>query len=229
MGNETNEREVVQFELMHGRDATRAIAAYPVGYLPIGGMERHGDHLPMGLDILKAHRLCCLAARAIGGVVFPPHHYAAIHGMTVEQLRHFTGDWGDIFTDASTKSHLIDVIRQIALARVKVLVLYSGHYPKCQVRMIEQIAEEVNAAGGIAVIPFAECMILQGDHAGVSETSLMLYLDAGLVDMTRIGEENYRDHGWDDANDPKHATVARGEAEAARVIDHLREQIARVL
>ena len=63
----------VRYELMLGREATERIQEYPVGYLPIGCLERHGDHLPMGLDVIKAHRICCVVAQAIGGVVFPPH------------------------------------------------------------------------------------------------------------------------------------------------------------
>ena len=67
-----NDRKVVQYELMLGREATKGGHASPVGYLPIGCMERHGDHLPMGFDVIKAHKICCLTAQVIGGVVFPP-------------------------------------------------------------------------------------------------------------------------------------------------------------
>ena len=50
MRHEANYRRNVRYELMLGREATEAIARCPVGYLPIGCLERHGDHLPMGLD-----------------------------------------------------------------------------------------------------------------------------------------------------------------------------------
>ena len=229
MKYKVNGRKVVRYELMLGLEAMEAIRECPVGYLPVGGMERHGDHLPMGLDVIKAHGICCLAAQAIGGVVFPPHYYSAIHKIDRERLRKLTGEWGDIFTDATTKSHLIDIIGQLELMPLEVLVLYSGHYPRCQVEMIEEIADEINGNADMTVIPFAECMILTGDHAGVSETSLMMYLDKHLVDMTRIREINYRNHGWGGENDPKLASAARGESEVERVIDHLKEKIERLL
>ncbi|MBT4814442.1 MAG: creatininase family protein, partial [Lentisphaerae bacterium] len=81
----------------------------------------------------------------------------------------------------------------------------------------------------LTVIPFCERMILAGDHAGISETSFMLYLERGLVDMTRIGKANYQDHGWQDHNTPEKATAAQGEAEAAQVVAHLRGQITTAL
>jgi creatinine amidohydrolase/Fe(II)-dependent formamide hydrolase-like protein len=112
---------------------------------------------------------------------------------------------------------------------LKVLVLYSGHYPVSQVEMIREIAAEVAERGGLTVIPFAECVLWKGDHAGVSETSLMLYLDKSLVDMTRISDVNYRNHGWAGDNDPLEASSARGESETDLVLDHLQAEISRAL
>ena len=44
----------------------------PVVYQPIGCMEWHGKHLPLGLDGLKAHEICRIAAERAGGIVMPP-------------------------------------------------------------------------------------------------------------------------------------------------------------
>jgi len=229
MKHRANHREVVQYELMLGREATDRLRQRPVAFLPIGCLERHGDHLPMGLDIIKAHRICCLAAQVVGGVVFPAHFYSGIHRLKPEVHQRVTSQFGDLFTDATAKAHLLDIIGQLAIIGVKVLVLYSGHYPVSQVEMIREIAEEVSEAGALTVIPFAECMLWKGDHAGVSETSLMLYLDRNLVDMTRIAEVNYRNHGWEGENDPLKASAARGESEVERVIDYLKAEIEKAL
>lgn len=216
---------IVQYEFMQGRDATEKIKAYPVGYLPIGCLERHGDHLPMGLDIIKAHRICCAAAKEIGGIVFPPHYYSGIHMMSKQNLAKYTGEWGNIYTDTSTKDNLIDIINQLALAGIKVLVLYSGHYPKCQTEMITEISREFEKQKSVKVIPFWENIVLQGDHAGISETSFMLYLGKDLVDMSRISAVNYRDHGWNDDNTPEKASSAKGEKDMKIVISYLKNKI----
>ncbi len=222
-----NYRKHVQYELMLGREATEALAACPVAYLPIGCLERHGDHLPMGLDVLKAHKVCCEAARALGGVVFPPHFYAGIHLLPEKLMRKFTSEWGNLYTDATAEANLAEIIRQMATIGVKVLVLYTGHYPGCQVEMVQRLAEQFNQGAAIRVVPFSEPTYLkEGDHAGICETSLMLYLDRSLVDMTRIGERNYQDHGWRPENSPERATAAKGEADVRRIIALLRSQIA---
>ena len=39
--------------------------------IPIGCLEMHGEHLPVGTDSLKAHALAVLAAEKTGAVVFP--------------------------------------------------------------------------------------------------------------------------------------------------------------
>ena len=226
-----NHSKVVQYELMHGRDAAAAIRECPVAYLPIGCIERHGDHLPMGLDVLKAHGICCEIARSLGGVVFPPHFYAGIHRMSRDQLNTYTAGWGNVYTDATAEDHLLDIIEQISLAGIRVIVLHTGHYPQCQVDMVRRVAEKSSERHLAHVIPFAEMRTIgdEGDHAGISETSLMLYLDRSSVDMTRIGVQNYRDHGWTDANTPEKASAARGEADVQRIADYLETEISRVL
>lgn len=40
--------------------------------LPLGIIEKHGDHLPLGTDMIIAHRISTLAARAETAMVFPP-------------------------------------------------------------------------------------------------------------------------------------------------------------
>ena len=216
----------VRYELMHGREATQRIKEFPVGYLPTGCLERHGDHLPMGLDVIKAHGICCLIAQAIGGVVFPAHFYSGIHGLDSKTLQRFTGQWGNLYTDETAKQHLKDIINQFIMMGIKVLVLYSGHYPKIQCDMVKEIAEEYNANGHIRIIPATEPDILdEGDHAGICETSFMLYLDKNLVDMNRISQLNYQDHGWSDKNSPELASAAKGEVDVQRLIKYFGENI----
>ena len=215
----------VQFELMKGREATAAIRAYPVGYLPIGCLERHGDHLPMGLDTIKAHQVCCASAKAIGGIVFPPHYYAGIHCKTDQELALMTGEWGNIYTDRSAQANLVDIIRQLARTGLRVLVVYSGHYPRCQVEMIQAVSREFASHPTLTVVPFAESMILEGDHAGISETSFMLHLDSNLVVLTQIREINFREHDWTEASSPVKASAAKGAQDVQAVIAYLQRQI----
>jgi creatinine amidohydrolase len=47
--------------------------------LPIGCMERHGDHLPLGTDLYIAEAIACRAAQKEPAVVFPPYMFAQIN------------------------------------------------------------------------------------------------------------------------------------------------------
>lgn len=122
--------------------------------------------------------------------------------------------------------NLMEIVDQIAVIGVKVLVLYSGHYPVAQREMIRDIADEYNRKKIISIIPLTEVDCLgEGDHAGICETSFMLYLDKSLVDMTHISEVNYRDHGWNDTNSPERASAAKGERDLQKIIQHLGDEI----
>lgn len=218
----------VRYEYLYGRAAAAAIRADGTGYLPVGCLERHGDHLPMGLDVLKAHGICRAAAQALGGVVFPPHYYSGIHAMTEEQLEKYTGQWGNLYTDATAYEHLCDVIRQLKTAGIKKLVLYTGHYPEAQDDMIRGIAGAFNGKpGGIRVFaPFEWDILGRKDHAGLVETSLLLFLERNLVNMAAIGQENHEDHGWPEELCPEKASVALGEEFAMKIIEAIEKLLA---
>src|SRR4029079_14023200 len=48
---------------------------FPAAYLPLGTIEWHGPHSPVGLDALKAHAIAVRCAQAGGGLVFPALFY----------------------------------------------------------------------------------------------------------------------------------------------------------
>ena len=69
------EPDGVQYERLRPAQIVARRTAYPVAYLPLGTIEWHGEHNPVGLDSLKMHALLVRCAREIGGLVFPPLHY----------------------------------------------------------------------------------------------------------------------------------------------------------
>ena len=68
------EREV-RWERMFPDQLEAAFAETPVLYIPYGLCEPHGPQNTLGLDALKAHAICCRAARADGGIVAPPDYW----------------------------------------------------------------------------------------------------------------------------------------------------------
>lgn len=61
----------VELELMTPDEVVEARDAVPVAYVPIGPIEWHGPHLPLGIDGLHARQLAVKVARELGGVVVP--------------------------------------------------------------------------------------------------------------------------------------------------------------
>ena len=234
----TRDREV-RFEYLKGREAIRRLRRKPVAYLPIGSLERHGDHLPMGLDVLKAHAVCCECARKIGGAVLPAHFYAAVHlerrprrtRLFLDRKRRIeraVREWANVYTNDTAEGHLADVMRNLRMMGVRVLVLYTGHYPDSQKRMVRRLAARFNRPkqGTMKVIPFCEPFLFgAGDHAGLWETSIYMALCPEHVDMASIGPCNYRDHGWREENDPRKGSPEFGRNVVSRIVSHLRKEI----
>ena len=61
----------VRYEEMLPHEVVAARTETPLAYLPIGGIEWHGEHNCLGLDTVKIHALALRCAQAGGGLVFP--------------------------------------------------------------------------------------------------------------------------------------------------------------
>lgn len=97
----------------------------PVVILPIGALEQHGHHLPLGTDSHIVQLIAIRVAQAVGGLVLPPITYGA------RSLPRSGG--GDQFPgttnlDGTTLVSLIrDIVREQARHHVERLVLLLGH------------------------------------------------------------------------------------------------------
>src|SRR3989344_4282645 len=59
------------YEVMYPEEFTTALNTNPIAFLPLGSMEYHGYHNVLGLDSLKAWKICRVASEKFGGIVFP--------------------------------------------------------------------------------------------------------------------------------------------------------------
>ena len=128
------------------------------------------QHLPIGLDALTAHGVCCLAAARDGGLVCPPLYYGTGGG-------HGAYPW-TIMVEATTSCRCC--ARRIARLSdfgVENIVLMSGHFAGEQIEMIQSLAAESAVEGsGVRVEALAVSMAqleLAPDHAALFETTLL--------------------------------------------------------
>jgi creatinine amidohydrolase len=178
----------------------------PLVYQPIGTIEWHGQHLPIGNDALKAHGICLRAAGLTGGLVMPPLYWG------VDSLRASEGEWlegmdaaagfelpGSIYRishevfETLIEEMLVEIFRQ----GVRLVVLLTGHNARVQETIIRCVAERINAARPDRYVwalseyePVKPDLIPDaGDHAAKWETSLMMALHPEAVDMSRLPAE----------------------------------------
>ena len=63
------------------------LAARPVAYLPLGTLEWHGEHLPLGSDAIQSEELMIECAKRFGGIVMPPSSPRAGSGVGPRRRR----------------------------------------------------------------------------------------------------------------------------------------------
>jgi creatinine amidohydrolase len=238
-----------RYEYLYGDELFDLIQECPLAWLPLGILEKHGGHLPWGLDGLKAHAVCLRLAKRLGGVVLPATHLAGIHGDCREadestfRSRHATiGDF--LYREETFRTFLTETFDSLANIGFRVIVAYTGHYPDIQTRILKEAAETFTATsplppfeGGIeggcrvVVIPFWEPLACgEGDHAGKWETSLYLALAPDAVRLDAIADERTGQAGYYRGQDVRtHTSKAFGERALAQVEAYLTEAVERAL
>lgn len=201
----------VRYEFLRPEQIVERRSAFPLAFVPLGTLEWHGPHNPVGLDGLKAHGLCVRAAEKCGGLVFPVVWYGehreshlmeinAGAGATIRErmgLSHddfapgYTGG-GTIFAQAEDYLRLLwKIASQVKSLGFIALIFFNGHYPLSHYgRFVEHLARRHL---GLTMWAGHEGELLaevgkpgHGDHAGKWETSLMMSIDANRVDLDAL-------------------------------------------
>jgi creatinine amidohydrolase len=183
------------------------LAANPTVFLPLGTIEWHSEHLPVGLDALTAEGLCLRAAAKAGGLVYPVLHYGAGGG-------HGGYPWTVMLqTPDELQAMLRFTLKRLNDFGVKKALLFSGHFPDEQLAMIDGLADAWNsgstgmrvAASAVNRIPGLD---FAPDHAGLFETTLLYGLHPDLVEEQRLPakkqDETEADPYGQQRHDPGH-------------------------
>lgn len=159
--------------------------------LPVGAVEMHGTHCPVGSDSFNAQKIAELVAKKTGTVVAPPIWYGA----------HMYMQYGfpatiPIRSDV-LKQFAKDVITGLAKNGFKKIIILNGHGQQwVYVGALHELALETGAFIAIATWwelirgTIAETCETHFVHADETETSVALYLYPELVDMTKAGKES---------------------------------------
>lgn len=63
--------EIVEYTKLTPTDFRQRISQAPIAYLPLGTIEWHGEHLPLGSDGMQSFEFMKLLAKDAGGIVLP--------------------------------------------------------------------------------------------------------------------------------------------------------------
>lgn len=169
-----------------------------VAILPVGALEQHGPHLPMGTDAIFATKMAEAIADAIDGLVLPTINYGY-----KSQSRSGGGQTfpGTTSLDGTTLIRTMqDIVRELARHGVQRLLVLDGHYENrwFLTEGIELAQRELAATQKAMCIVRTEywdfCprevldQVFDGDfpgydleHAALIETSMMLHWCPELV------------------------------------------------
>lgn len=175
-------------------EAQRLYAEVPVVILPFGaGAKEHGPHLPMNADLVVAEYLLARAVESLPVIVAPP----ITHGW-FPAFREFPG------TEVADPAIFIDYVTAVAESLVRhgaqrLAILNTG-VSRATGLPLSIVAREIHARTGTPTMVVSwddleteEVAQLQRSsvdgHAGEVETSIHLFLQPHLVDMSRAAAD----------------------------------------
>ncbi len=182
-----------QMQYLRPEEILQEMRQTPVAYLPLGLLEWHGPHLPLGVDAFNAETVCRLAADESGGLVWPTQYFGTERERDPELLDAlgFERDTYIVGMDfpanslpspyASEEAFAIIIreqFRMIARMGFKVIATVSGHGATNQLETLKRLAAEFNAAGQARVLvelPFVadDTGVMAVGHASRIETAVM--------------------------------------------------------
>ena len=153
--------------------------------IPLGSTEQHGPQLPLGTDFYEAFGACKAVSARTGVLVAP----VVLAGYSL----YHSGFPGTLSLKPETMAEVLFETAQMLIKygfRRFLFFNYHGGNTIVQEMVIHRINHETEAT---AVAIGVGSSIQQGEeageffdwHAGIEETSIMLYLEPGLVKMER--------------------------------------------
>ena len=164
-------------------DFKKLAAEHKVCVLPLGSLERHGEHLPFGTDALTAHTIAVDASKREPCVIFPPYWFGQVH-----EAACFTGTIN--FPTAMCLQILETLLDQIARNGFEKIVILNGHGGNTDMLhyfAMSQLDRKVDYTlyiiNGYVKKPIQGLWETEGGHACEQETSMMMAITPDAVKM----------------------------------------------
>lgn len=225
------------------------IKASPIAYLPLGTLEWHGEHLPLGADGIQSQGFFVELAKKAGGIVLPmlfmgPDRRIEGENGVLYGMDPWTGEReagkkirepgqldGSAYwlPDESFLDLIECILIQLKRAKFKIVVAH-GHGPSTG--LVAAHAKEWEEKYKLKIVNCwgseydGEGMGIQVDHAGANETSLVMALRPDLVQMDRLSENPGDFPAGVGGKDPR---VYAGADLGKKIIELQSERMAKIL
>jgi creatinine amidohydrolase len=226
------------------RSFERRVASNPLVILPVGALEAHGPHLPLGADQIQAEVTALALAERVDALVAPTIPSGSSPG-----ARRCPGTIS--LTIAQLEVHVEGVLSELARWGVRRILLLSGHGERGHIAALREAADTVVQAHPstriVVLCDYDFVYELRGKlsppndgHAGLLETSRMLALVPETVGPLRPVVEYHHspfvpgcptEKDWPDAviGDTRDANAELGARVQAHVLDRLVETVRTLL
>jgi creatinine amidohydrolase len=229
----------VRYQFLRPEQTVARRKECPVVYIPIGTLEWHGVHNPLGADTLQAEGLAIMCAQKGGGLVFPPLYYGESRSEALMEANaadrdliasamdlppeNFTPVRQPFTVTEQTLNYqrlLLHILAEAETLGFKVGVLVAGHYPlidhaRAAVVLFNQ--REFSKRHGMLAWAFVDYQLVEdqydcaGDHAGGWETSHVLALHPETVDLSLLPPKGEKLVGAGGRMAPQDATAEFGQ------------------
>lgn len=227
-----------------------------VALLPVGALEAHGPHLPVGTDLVIAEAMARSAAAALEGDGLFVTLLPALPWTPAPFADELAGTLS--VRPETTTALVVDVAAALARRGCVCLGVANAHFDPANLAALAAARDEIGRRGAIRLAwpdvtrralaaRLTEEFASGACHAGRYETSILLaerpgLVDEGLcaalpenpaslVDAIRAGRRTFREAGGARAyfGDPARATRAEGETSVARLGELLAEAVREAL
>lgn len=182
-------------ELTSPKFAKAVDLARGVCVIPLGIIEKHGPHLPLGTDLFEAREIAFNAAGKEYAVVFPPYFVGQIF-----EAKHQPG--AIAYSAELMWKMLEETCGELSRNGLKKIILVNGHGGNtsflqffCQSQLAKQndyivvLFQPGNDPINAKEIKSLKKASLDG-HAGEEETSMMSFINPSLVDQAALKNES---------------------------------------
>ena len=162
--------------------------------LPVGSLEEHGEHLPLGTDSFQAEEVARRVALAFDALILPPIRYGDCHS-----TKNFPGTITISFETVRSLCH--DILSELSRNGVDKILVITGHAGSAHMmglRLGAQMAVEADPQLKVMLLSDYDLAyelrgkeFPEGDgHGGLIETSRILGIRPELVAKARPKGKN---------------------------------------